>query len=69
MKVTMNEAQHSLCELGRRVWQGERVVITKTGEPYLELVSHKARLTPRKPGRFKGQIELGGDFNEDFNWD
>ncbi len=42
MKVNMHEAKSNLSKLGKKVWQGERVVITKAGKPYLELVPHKA---------------------------
>ncbi|EEA95676.1 type II toxin-antitoxin system Phd/YefM family antitoxin [Pseudovibrio sp. JE062] len=65
MKVNMHEAKSNLSKLGEKVWQGERVVIAKAGKPYLDLVPHKAQLKPRKPGRFKGQIKLAPDFNEE----
>jgi antitoxin (DNA-binding transcriptional repressor) of toxin-antitoxin stability system len=65
MKVNMHEAKSNLSKLGEKVWQGERVVIAKAGKPYLDLVPHKGELKPRKPGRFKGQIKLTADFNEE----
>ncbi|KZL21515.1 hypothetical protein PsAD2_00812 [Pseudovibrio axinellae] len=65
MKVNMHEAKSNLSKLGEKVWQGERVVIAKAGKPYLDLVPHKAQLKPRKPGRFKGQIKLADDFNDE----
>ncbi|KZK89529.1 hypothetical protein PsAD5_04813 [Pseudovibrio sp. Ad5] len=65
MKVNMREAKSNLFKLGEKVWQGERVVITKAGKPYLDLVPHKGELKPRKSGRFKGQIKLAADFNEE----
>ena len=67
MKVNMHEAKSNLSKLGEKVWQGERVVIAKAGKPYLDLVPHKAQLKPRKPGRFKGQISLSDDFNEELS--
>lgn len=65
MKVNMREAKSNLPKLGEKVWQGERVVITKAGKPYLDLVPHKGELKQRKPGRFKGQSKLAADFNEE----
>ncbi|KZK80458.1 hypothetical protein PsAD13_04520 [Pseudovibrio sp. Ad13] len=65
MKINMHEAGANLSKLGERVWHGERVVITKAGKPYLDLVPHKRELKPRRPGRFEGQIKLADDFNEE----
>lgn len=64
MKVNMHEAKSQLSKLGKKVWEGETVVIAKSGKPYLDLLPHKEDHTPRIPGRFKGQIELSDDFNE-----
>ncbi|GHB31265.1 antitoxin [Pseudovibrio japonicus] len=65
MKINMHEAKSNLSKLGEKVWRGERVVIAKAGKPYLDLVPHKAQLNPRKPGRFKGEVKLATDFNEE----
>lgn len=65
MKVNMHEAKSNLSKLGEKAWQGERVVIAKAGKPYLDLLPHKGDLLPRTPGRFKGQIEISEDFNEE----
>lgn len=65
MKVNMCEAKSNLFKLGEKVWQGERVVITKAGKPYLELMPYMRELRPRRPGRFKGQVKLADDFNEE----
>ncbi|QUS54899.1 type II toxin-antitoxin system Phd/YefM family antitoxin [Pseudovibrio brasiliensis] len=64
MKVTMHEAVSNLSDLGEKAWKGERVVITKAGKPYLDLVPHKVQLSPRKPGRFKREIEFHIEFEE-----
>jgi antitoxin (DNA-binding transcriptional repressor) of toxin-antitoxin stability system len=58
----MHEAKSQLSRLGEKVWAGEAVVIAKAGKPYLDLVPHKENLTPRRPGRFKGQIKIADDF-------
>ncbi|MCP1441140.1 antitoxin (DNA-binding transcriptional repressor) of toxin-antitoxin stability system [Pseudomonas sp. GGS8] len=38
---------------GARAWQGGRVVITKAGKPYLDLLPHVDSLQTRKPGRLR----------------
>jgi len=63
MQVNMHEAKSQLSKLGEKVWSGETVVIAKAGKPYLDLVPHKERREPRKPGRFKGKIEIADDFD------
>ena len=62
MQVNMHEAKSQLSMLGEKAWQGERVVIAKSGKPYLDLVPHHERKT-RTPGRFKGQIKVADDFD------
>lgn len=62
MQVNMHEAKSQLSRLGEKVWAGEAVIIAKAGKPYLDLVPHKENLTPRRPGRFKGQIKIADDF-------
>jgi len=48
---------------------GERVVITKNGEPVAELVPHKKKRSPF--GIWKGQVEIIGDIMSpiDVEWD
>ena len=64
MQVNMHEAKSQLSKLGEKAWEGETVVIAKSGKPYLDLVPHKESQQPRKPGRFKGQIVIGEGFDE-----
>lgn len=64
MQVNMHEAKSQLSKLGEKAWEGERVVIAKSGKPYLDLVPHKESREPRRPGRFRGQIQMAPDFNE-----
>jgi antitoxin (DNA-binding transcriptional repressor) of toxin-antitoxin stability system len=44
------------------VAQGEEVIIAKSGRPVAKLVPVAAE--PRRPGRLKGRIRLGPDFDE-----
>lgn len=64
MQVNMHEAKSQLSALAEKVWQGETVVIAKAGKPYLDILPHRSDRTPRKPGRFKGQIKITDDFDK-----
>jgi antitoxin (DNA-binding transcriptional repressor) of toxin-antitoxin stability system len=63
VQVTLPEAKSQLFQLGARAWQGDRVVITKAGKPYLDLLPHIDTPQPRKPGRLKGKIRMSADFD------
>lgn len=64
MKVNMDEAKSQLSKLGKLAWEGEEIIITEAGEPYLRLVPYQARLKERKPGGLEGQIWVAPDFDE-----
>jgi len=64
MKVNMHEAKSQLSRLGEQAWAGETVIIAKAGKPYLDLLPHTGKHEPRKPGRFKGQIQTSDDFDQ-----
>lgn len=40
MEIELNSAQSRLQELGELAWEGEEIVITRKGKPYLLLVAH-----------------------------
>lgn len=63
MQVNMHEAKSQLSALAEKVWRGERVVIAKAGKPYLDLLPHRENRIQRKPGRFKGRIQMADDFD------
>ncbi|WP_420232509.1 type II toxin-antitoxin system Phd/YefM family antitoxin [Pseudomonas sp. ABY48] len=63
VQVTLHEAKSQLLQLAARVWQGDRVVITKAGKPYLDLLPHVDTPQARKPGRLKGKIRMSADFD------
>jgi antitoxin (DNA-binding transcriptional repressor) of toxin-antitoxin stability system len=60
---TMDEARSRLSLLTKRVWAGDKVVITKDGKPYLDLLPHVGVMRRRKPRRLKGQIRMSADFD------
>jgi antitoxin (DNA-binding transcriptional repressor) of toxin-antitoxin stability system len=63
MQVNIHEAKSQLSKLGELVVNGERVVIAKSGKPYLDLIPHREQQEPRTPGRLKGQIHMAEDFD------
>jgi prevent-host-death family protein len=58
----VHDAKTHLSRLLDRVAQGEEVIIAKSGRPVAKLVRVAAE--PRKPGRLKGRIRIGADFDE-----
>ncbi len=64
IQVNMHEAKTRLSELAKRAWEGDRVVIARAGEPYVELVPHRNERPKRVPGRLKGRIRTAPDFDE-----
>jgi prevent-host-death family protein len=58
----VHDAKTNLSRLLERVAQGEEVIIAKSGRPVAKLV--RVAVEPRKPGRLKGRIRLGPDFDE-----
>ena len=58
----VHEAKTNLSRLLERVAQGEEIIIAKSGRPVAKLV--RLAVEPRKPGRLKGRIRIGADFDE-----
>lgn len=58
----VHDAKTHLSRLLDRVAQGEEVIIAKSGRPVAKLV--RVAVEPRKPGRLKGRIRVGPDFDE-----
>jgi prevent-host-death family protein len=58
----VHDAKTHLSKLLERVARGEEVIIAKSGRPVAKLVPVAAE--PRRPGRLKGRIRLGHDFDE-----
>jgi antitoxin (DNA-binding transcriptional repressor) of toxin-antitoxin stability system len=63
MQVNMHEAKSQLSALGETAWQGVRVIVTKAGKPYLEILPHQEQQVPRRPGRWQGRIQMAADFD------
>jgi prevent-host-death family protein len=58
----VHDAKTHFSRLLERVAQGEEVIIAKSGQPVAKLI--RITLEPRKPGRLKGRIQIGPDFDE-----
>lgn len=58
----VHEAKTNLSRLLERVEQGEEIIIAKSGRPVAKLV--RLAVEPRKPGRLKGRIRIGANFDE-----
>lgn len=65
MKVNMHEAKSQLSRLGKLAWEGEEIVIARSGEPWLRLTAYRERLVERKLGGLEGQIWMSPDFDEE----
>lgn len=60
--VNMHQAKSSLSRLVERALAGEEVVIARNGEPLVRLVPVAKERKPRVPGRSRGKVWIGPDF-------
>jgi prevent-host-death family protein len=60
--VNMHQAKSSLSRLVERALAGEDVIIARNGQPLVRLVPVQKIREPRVPGRGKGKIWIGPDF-------
>lgn len=60
--INMHQAKSSLSRLVERALAGEEVIIARNGEPLVKLVPVPKQKQPRVPGKYKGQIWIGPDF-------
>lgn len=58
----VHDAKTHLSRILERVAQGEEIIIAKSGRPVAKLV--RLAVEPRRPGRLKGRIRVGTDFDE-----
>lgn len=59
--VNTHQAKTQLSRLLERVAAGEEIVIAKSGKPLAKLVPFREAV--RQPGRLKGKIKIGRDFD------
>ncbi len=61
--INLYDAKTNLSQLVERAAAGEEIIIAKAGRPMARLVPLPERSAPRVPGRLKGQISLGANFD------
>jgi prevent-host-death family protein len=64
LKVNMHEAKSNLSRLANMVQSGEKVIIAKSGRPYVELIPYSKPKKQRTFGLHKDKIKLPDDFGE-----
>jgi hypothetical protein len=64
LKVNMHEAKSNLSRLANMVQSGEKVIIAKSGRPYVELIPYSKPKKQRTFGLLKDKIKLPQDFGE-----
>lgn len=60
-RVTIHEAKTNLSRLIEQVEKGGEVVISRRDKPVARLVPIEAARPERKPGRMKGQFDIGDE--------
>jgi prevent-host-death family protein len=63
-KVNMHQAKTNLSKLANMVQSGEKVIIAKSGRPYVELIPYSKPKKQRTFGLLKDKIKLPDDFGE-----
>lgn len=63
-QINIHQAKTHLSRLVKEAAKGEEIVIAISGRPVARLVALEAAPTKmRKPGRLKGKIRIGSDFD------
>lgn len=65
MNITnIHEAKTQLSRLVERAAAGDEIIIAKAGKPMAKLIAYKESKQPRKPGLWKGKVEIAADFDD-----
>jgi len=62
-KVNIYEAKTRLSQLVQRAEAGEEIIIARGGRPAARLVPFRTAGVKRKPGRMRGRIRVGRNFD------
>jgi prevent-host-death family protein len=62
-KINIGDAKVQFSKLVARAEAGEEIIITRAGHPAAKLVPIRLQGIQRKPGRMRGRIRLGRDFD------
>ncbi len=60
----IHEAKSHLSHLIQLAYEGEEVIICKSGKPLVRLVRYEQGRGKRKPGLWQGQVTISPDFDE-----
>ena len=61
--VNVHQAKTQLSKLLEQVEKGERIVISRAGEPVAVLTAYKTAVRPRRLGLFAGEGRIRDDFD------
>lgn len=61
--INIYDAKTRLSQLVDRAAGGEEIVIARAGRPVARLVALRATDVKRKPGRLRGRVRLGKNFD------
>lgn len=59
------QAKTNLSQLIEEALAGKDIIIAKAGKPVVKLVPYAVPQKPRTFGKFKGQIEIADDFDDE----
>jgi len=62
-QVNIHDAKRHLSKLVERAEAGEEIIIARGGRPVAKLVPFRSHAVKREPGRMRGRIRLGRDFD------
>jgi len=62
--ANIHDAKTNLSKLLEKAAAGEEVIIARAGKPIARLVPYEKHGLPRKPGVWKGKVEIAPDFDE-----
>lgn len=61
--VNIHEAKTQLSRLLEQAVAGEEILIARAGKPIARLVPFEGSVRRRQPGRWRGQVTIGEDFD------
>jgi len=64
VEVGVHEAKTTLSKLIERAIMGDKIIITRSGEPVIRLEPIPKKLKKRIPGRSKGKMWIADDFDK-----
>jgi len=62
--MNIHEAKTHLSQYIELAFNGEDIIICKSGKPMVKLVRYEESEQPRKPGYWAGKVVIADDFDE-----